>query len=106
MASVRGSQEGKTKKSKAAAKKTAGVVSADDKPNGGDGDGPIDRLALVRQMIRRCTEEMDKGAASTKSVVAEVIRLLALEKELAEEQEAIREIRVTWVEPTETASSR
>jgi transcription termination factor NusB len=67
-------------------------------------DTPIDRLKLVRAMIQQCTTV--EGAGTNKPVVAELIRLLALEKELSEEHQVVREIRVQWVEPTETESPK
>jgi hypothetical protein len=43
--------------------------------------------------------ESDSGKAS----VADYIRLLQLERELEEEDEGPREIRVTWVEPRKSS---
>jgi hypothetical protein len=67
---------------------------------------PVRKLWFVRKAIRRCMAEVDKPESQAKSVVAELIRLIALERELAEETEAIREIKVTWVDPSETAPSK
>jgi hypothetical protein len=64
---------------------------------------PIDKLTLVRKMIARCSDSLNKEGA-TKTAVSDLIRLLALEKELADEQ-AYREIRVRWVESHETESA-
>ena len=62
------------------------------------------RLSLVRSLIEKWAAELEKETAS-KTGVAELVRLLALEKELtASKQEQVREIRVTWVEPTITES--
>jgi hypothetical protein len=58
--------------------------------------GPINRLTLVRSMIRRLKNELEEGS---KTGVAELIRLIALERELAGETEHVREIKVSWVEP-------
>ena len=67
---------------------------------------PVKKLWSIRKAIRRCLDEVDNTESQAKSVVAELIRLIALERELAEETEAIREIKVTWVEPSETAPSK
>jgi hypothetical protein len=64
--------------------------------------GPLNRLTLVRSMIRRLKSELESGEGTSKSGVAELIRLIALEKELSGETEHVREIRVTWVEPRDT----
>jgi hypothetical protein len=62
------------------------------------------RLSLVRSLIEKWAAELEKKNA-TKTGVVELVRLLALEKELtASKQEQVREIRVTWVEPTTTES--
>ncbi len=61
-----------------------------------------DRLTLVRKLIAKWGNELERE--QTKTGVAELIRLLVLEKELASSNETIREIKVTWVEPTEKAS--
>ena len=62
------------------------------------------RLSFVRSLIEKWAAELEKETAS-KTGVAELVRLLALEKELtASKQEQVREIRVTWVEPTVTES--
>jgi hypothetical protein len=67
-------------------------------------DTPVDRLKLVRAMIQQCARV--EGGGTNKPMIAELIRLLALEKELSEEQQVVREIRVQWVEPTETESQK
>ena len=63
---------------------------------------PIDKLALVRKMIEQCSASLSKEGAP-KTAVSDLIRLLALEKELADDQ-TYREIRVKWVESQETES--
>ena len=60
---------------------------------------PLNRLTLVRSMIRRLKSELESDKGTSKSGVAELIRLIALEKELSGETEQVREIRVKWVEP-------
>ncbi len=79
---------------KNASKTSQSVVTA-------ESNGPIDRLALVRSMIHKCSGARD-NEKSSKPMVAELIRLLVLEKELSDEHQVIQEIRVKWVEPTET----
>jgi hypothetical protein len=62
------------------------------------------RLPLVRSLIEKWAGKMETEGAS-KTGVAELVRLLVLEKELtASNQEQVREIRVTWVEPRTTES--
>lgn len=67
-------------------------------------EGHKDRLALVRLLIESWLVEL--SAKKTKSGVAELVRLLALEKELSASDQVIREIRVSWVEPHTTESSK
>ena len=62
------------------------------------------RLSMVRDLIEKWSQELAKK--TTKSGVAELIRLLALEKELSASNQAIREIKVSWVEPETTESSK
>ena len=62
-----------------------------------------DRLSLVRSLIEKWSTKIE--ADVSKAGVTELIRLLSLEKELSETTETVREIKVTWVEPTETESS-
>lgn len=92
---------GNTSKPKGNAKKESDADAAQ-KPQRFSGS-PINRLRLVRQMIRRCVAQM-QGKDAMKGGVAELVRLLSLERELADEAESIREVKVTWVEP-ETVSS-
>jgi hypothetical protein len=63
----------------------------------------IDKLALVRRMIARYSASLDEKGPM-KTAVSDLIRLLALEKELAEEQ-AFQEIKVRWVDSHETESA-
>lgn len=60
----------------------------------------VDRLALVRRILAKCTEALESESAP-KATVGDLIRLLALEKELAGD-ETLREIKVRWVESRET----
>jgi hypothetical protein len=60
------------------------------------------RIELVRELIEIWATEIVKDPKKTG--VAELIRLLSLEKELGGTTEAVKEIKVTWVEPT-TAES-
>ena len=69
----------------------------DEKPKRLSG-APINRLRLIRQMIRQYTEQVS-AEGGPKTGVGELIRLIALERELAGETENVREIKVTWVEP-------
>lgn len=90
---------GKTAPKKKPAK--ASVQTA--KPKGKRGS--LNRLPMVRSLIAKCAAEMEE-AKPTKSLLSEFVRLLALEKELAGENEAVREIKVTWVEPVATELSK
>jgi hypothetical protein len=66
--------------------------------------GEKNRLTMVRSLIDKWSEQL--GESATKSGVAELVRLLALEKELSASKESIREIKVSWVEPKATESSK
>jgi hypothetical protein len=63
-------------------------------------EGPIDQLTLVRKIIAKCSDALD-SAEAPKTTIGDLIRLFALEKELAGEV-ALREIKVRWVESLET----
>ena len=65
--------------------------------------GKQNRLSLVRSLISKWGKKIEDDV--TKAGVTELIRLLSLEKELSETTDTVREIRVTWVEPTETELS-
>ncbi len=67
--------------------------------------GSLNRLGMVRSLIEKCAAEME-GRKPTKLLLSEFVRLLALERDLAGENEAVREIKVTWVEPSGTESSK
>jgi hypothetical protein len=56
---------------------------------------PRNKAALVKHVIRKITSKLEND--ELKPTVGDFIRLLQLEKELAEETP--REIKVTWVEP-------
>lgn len=60
------------------------------------------RLTLVRSLITQWATKLEENSSNTG--VTELIRLLALEKELAGNRQEVREIRVTWVEPTVESS--
>ncbi len=62
------------------------------------------RLVLVRKLIEKLGNDLE--AKVTKTGVAELVRLLALEKELGGGQDTVREIKVTWIEPIATESSK
>ena len=89
----------KTKRNKRTAETKPGAAEEPKKDFSGK---PVKKLWMVRKLIRQCFDE----ATSSKSGVAELIRLIALERELADETESIREIKVTWVEPSKTAPSK
>jgi vacuolar-type H+-ATPase subunit E/Vma4 len=55
------------------------------------------KAQLVSKVIERIEEKLESG--EMKPTVGDFIRLLQLEKELAEEQP--REIKVSWIEPVE-----
>ena len=58
------------------------------------------RLVMVRGMIRAYNKSIK--ASPEKLSLSDFIRLLSLEKELAGEGEAVREVIATWVQPLET----
>lgn len=89
------------KRGSAAAGKVTSAKSAPVKPSRKYRGGSKNRLKLVRGLITTWSEQLEND--KSKSGVAELIRLLALEKELTPSDEAVREIKVTWVEPKETA---
>ena len=61
------------------------------------------RLETVRALIDKCRTGLVDGEATPKITIPEFIRLLSLEKELAADDDSIREIKVTWVESQKTA---
>jgi hypothetical protein len=62
------------------------------------------RLTLVRKLIAKFAGDLEHG--QRQSGVSELAKLIALEKELAESRESVREIKVTWVEPDPAESSK
>ena len=54
------------------------------------------RAAVVRKLLKKLEEQMGGGAV--KASLGDYIRLVQLHKEL--DEEAPREIKVTWVDPT------
>ena len=73
-------------------------------PKATRGARKCDRLATVRNLIGMWEEKLQKEMS--KGGVAELIRLFGLEKEMSETRETVKEIKVTWVEPTEPESSK
>jgi len=91
------------------ATKKGSARRTDDSGAGGTGAAEVgqDRLALVRNLIEAFAKELEgKQRKQRTSGVAELARLLALEKELSESTEAVREIKVTWVESGPAESSK
>ena len=74
------------------------------KPRTIQGAKKCDRLATVRNLIGKWEEKIQEDV--TKGGVTELIRLFGLEKEMSETRETAKEIKVTWVEPTEAESSK
>ncbi len=68
--------------------------------NRGAAEQTVDRLALVRRILAKCTDALE-GESAPKATIGDLIRLLALEKEMAGE-ETLQEIKVQWVESRET----
>jgi hypothetical protein len=97
-----GEQKNKTNGPTRGKRKDAKTVAG---RNGESVSGPgLSRLSMVRLLIDKWSQELtDKP---TKPGVAELVKLLTLEKELSASKETIREIRVTWVEPKITESSK
>jgi hypothetical protein len=56
---------------------------------------------VVSKLLERVEKELDTGV---KASLGEYIRLLQLQKDLEEEE--VREIKVTWVEPEERAEEK
>ncbi len=65
----------------------------------------LSRLAMVTKLIDGVSDKLKDGQLE-KSKTAELIRLLALESQMKGKHETIREIKVTWVEPSTTESSK
>jgi hypothetical protein len=59
------------------------------------------RADLVDKAIQRIEEKL--GSSDVKATFADFIRLLQLQKELQTDQP--KEIKVTWIDPTETESA-
>ena len=68
-------------------------------------DAPLspvtDRAELVKTAIQRMEKKL--SAADVKATFGDFIRLLQLQKELQVDEP--REIKVTWIEPSETESA-
>lgn len=61
------------------------------------------RLSIVRSLIEKWAADLEKKP--TKTGIAELAKLLTLERELSvKKQDEIREVKVTWVEPKATES--
>jgi len=60
------------------------------------------RAAVVKKLLEKLEDQM--GGKEVKASMADYIRLVQLHKEL--DEESPREIKVTWVEPTETAEPK
>jgi hypothetical protein len=61
-----------------------------------------DRSELVSKAIDTFGSKLDKP--ELKATVADLVRLLQLEKEMEETKEQPTEIRVTWIEPKQPES--
>jgi len=59
------------------------------------------RGRVTKERIQKLLDDIEDRlqAESAKTSIADYIRLLQLERELEEEDEAPRELRVTWVDP-------
>ncbi len=93
-------------KEKKAPGKRIAAKTAEQEPSKqlGKAHGHKSRLSMVRALIETWSKELEQH--KTKSGVAELIRLLTLEKELSVTNQAVREIKVSWVEPKATESSK
>lgn len=57
------------------------------------------KTTLVRDVIHKIEEKLDKD--ELKPTVGDLVRLVQLEKELEEEEDRPKEIKVSWVERDE-----
>ncbi len=53
--------------------------------------------------IRRITDQFQAKAVDKDATVSDYVRLVSLEREFRDEEE-IKEVRVTWLRPSETES--
>ena len=59
-----------------------------------------ERASIIREMIERIEKKL--GTPEMKVTISDLIRLLQIEKEMDQGQQA-RDIKVTWVDPSEIA---
>ncbi len=74
-------------------------------PNSEDGTGDVPATKTKADVIRKAIEIFEKkfDAANIKITASEYIRLLELQQQMNEEKP--REIRIRWVQPSETTES-
>ncbi len=74
-------------------------------PNSEDGTGDVAETKTKADVIRKAIEIFEKkfDAANIKITASEYIRLLELQQQLNEVKP--REIRIRWVQPSETTES-
>lgn len=74
-------------------------------PNSEDGTGDVSETKTKADVIRKAIEIFEKkfDAANIKITASEYIRLLELQQQLNEVKP--REIRIRWVQPSETTES-
>jgi hypothetical protein len=85
---------------------TAGIEKKDKKqPTKAEGDNTEKGLtprSKIARLLQRLEDKLEEE--TPKASLGDFIRLVQLERELADE-ETPREIKVTWVEPRETSES-
>ena len=71
------------------------------RPRDTSGRKKADRAELLDKAIQRIEEKL--GSADVKATFGDFIKLLQLQKEMQIDQP--REIKVTWIDPSETESA-
>lgn len=73
------------------------------KPPAADPPEELDRETLMKKAYRRVAQKLEDPEANGKAI-DDLVKLVKLEKDLGEEQDAVKEIKVRW-EPSEDESS-
>jgi hypothetical protein len=81
-------------------KRNSDAEESEEIQNGGQAKPPMGKAGSVKTAIEFFETKLRNG--EMKPTVGEYLRLLELEKELNEDE--LKEIKITWVEPSETES--
>ena len=67
-------------------------------------DGRLSREERVRNLLSSTIDKMEAAinAQGFKATIVDYMKLVQMEQEMEKQGEDIKEIRVTWVEPTES----